>query len=148
MKNNSSNQLGYTLIELLAVIALIAIIILLTTPAIREVKNRVIEGSLRSSASGLIRSAKIYYEKYMSENYVDPETTSNLTYNEFQINNGKILDSQGHTLSYEGKLPQTGFVRIYQDGSISIKIVNNKFVACKSNTEDKIISGKKEEKCK
>ena len=148
MKNNLSNKSGYTLLELLAVIALIAIIILLTTPAIGEVKNRAIEGSLRSSASGLIRSAKIYYEKYMSENYVDPETTSNLTYNEFQINNGKILDSQGHTLEYEGKLPETGFVKIYQDGSIAIKIVDNKFAACKSNTEDKITTGNKNEICK
>ena len=52
---------AFTLIELLAVVVILAVISLILVPVVSNVINNARIASLRSSAYGILESSKIYY---------------------------------------------------------------------------------------
>lgn len=70
---------GYTLIELLAVIVILAVIALIATPTILRVVDNAKRGANKSSAYGIIEASRLYYtESLVKENNSEFDGKTNL----------------------------------------------------------------------
>ena len=61
------NKKGMTLVELIAVIAIIGILAIMITPGIMAVRNNVLESSLKSKVSQIENAAKEYGQEHINE---------------------------------------------------------------------------------
>lgn len=114
MKKNK----GFTIVELLAVIVILAVIALITTPMILNVIKNAKKGALKDSVYGLTQTANLYYA---SNDVIETE--------EF-VCNETGCKSENNSLKYKGKI-KSGRIKIYSDGKISICIENEKYAAIK-----------------
>lgn len=118
---------GFTLVELLAVIVVLAIIAVIAVPQILAIVNSSDMGTFKDSATGLLESAELYYTRYAGQE-MELDLSDEATVKE---------------LSFKGKAPDGGMLYINKEGSMAIKMYNNKFCAYKyiDDVEVSVIEG-------
>ena len=118
---------GFTLVELLGVIVVLAILSLITIPIISNVVNDVRIKSLQSSAYGLIEASNLYYvSKGVNTTIRFDKTEEKDTLKE---------------LSYKGVVKE-GTVIIDKIGKVTVCITDGKNSAYKNNNENKVTTVK------
>ena len=111
---------GFTLVELLAVIVILAIITLIATPMILGVIEKVNKSAAIQSANGIMDAA----EKYMIESMITGADSSR-------------FDFPDETrLSYKGKKPESGTLLVDEDGNMSITLKINGYCVRKRFLEE------------
>ena len=120
----------FTLIELLAVIVLLAIIALIATPIVLNLINTARKGAFARSAEGVLKASKLYYTSSLVEEV-------NTTTQEFTCDNKECLSEDGTKLDVDGNMGE-GIVTITSDGKISFELGNGTYCAEKEEDSDKI----------
>lgn len=116
---------GFTLIELIAVIVIIGIIALIITPISLNVIEESRKNAFKTSLSGLINSAKIYYSE-QTKGAIFTGKTFDFSYDISE------LDTKGKGFN-EGNLI------IDEDGLISFRLTNGSYCGVKEKTSNDII---------
>ena len=127
------NQKGVTLVEVLAVIALIAIVGTITVPFINNIIVNARKDALVDSAYGLVDAAKQY-----RVNAIANRTTRSLSVdytNKVNVN----------ALKTNGKLPDAGSLQMDKDGNITLALWSDKAKTCvtKASNSSKVIKSDK-----
>ncbi len=128
---------AFTLIELLAVIVILAVIALIATPIVLSILTKIRKSAFQDSAYGIMEAAKSYFaETILEEN--DPVDQV------FSFEEGATNE-----LSYNGSKPKGGILTLSKSGEIGLAIHNNEWCAIKGKTENnvKLIKYEKD-KCK
>ena len=114
------NQKGFTLVELLAVIIILAIIAVIATPIILNTIENAREGAARDSAVGVINAAR--------ETYAEAQLNSSFDANDLTATFPDDLTLGGKEIKLSGEKPSEGTVTIdLSDGTEKITIANLKF---------------------
>ena len=113
---------GFTLIEVLAVFALIGVVALVITPMGINVYNSAREKTVLMTAERLVEATDTYIKNYEIE-YGKPLLNAIL-----EIKNHEI---ENNPLELSGKLPQSGMIYI-KDGSVAIVIYDSGICAYKN----------------
>ncbi len=128
---------GFTLVELLAVIVVLAVIALIVTPTILKVIDNARIGAFRSSSHGIVNAAKQSYLLQQSS-----EESPNLT--EYQYTNGKKIRVRGNIdIDYKGSDPSSGTLLINNDGKVAIALYQDGYCALKTYENGQIKLEKK-----
>jgi len=128
------NKKGFTLVELLAVIVILAIIALIATPVILNVIEKSKKGAAKNSALGYTEAV----EKQIAINLLDEDTINEITDGVYTVN-----ELTNKKVKVKGDKPSEGWVEIEkkQVVSYSIKIgdyvitYNNKKIETTKNGE-------------
>jgi prepilin-type N-terminal cleavage/methylation domain-containing protein len=137
MKNNSA----FTLIELLAVIVILAIIALIATPLILDVISEARKGAFQNSAYGIVEAGEMGFAKDMLKG-TEGEVT--FTYTD-GVEQSSVLGKQ---LDYKGTKPRSGTVVVNSSGQVAIAIHDGTYCAEKTYEENVVsISSKSAEDC-
>ncbi len=134
--SNIKNK-AFTLIELLAVIVILAVIALIATPIILSILTKVRKSAFQDSAYGIMEAAKSYFaETILEENNPVDQVFS-------------FEDGATNGLSYNGSKPKGGILTLSKSGEIALAIHNNEWCAIKSKTDTNVRLIKYEkDKCK
>ena len=116
---------GFTLVELLAVIVILAVIALISTPMIINVIEGSKKGALKDSAYGLLEAADIYYAEHVGGNKKT----------EFTFEDGKQTSIE--QLGYKGYV-EKGSLNLYSDGKVALCISDGKYAAIKNVDEEEV----------
>lgn len=103
---------GFTLIEMLAIIIILAVIATITIPVVNNLISNAEKGSARNSAHGLVKAAGYYYQRTVMKNESE-----------------RKFDGVTDVLPYldlEGTKPDKGKVYINQDGDVALAVIYNK----------------------
>lgn len=103
---------GFTLVELLAVIVILAIVALIAVPVIYEQVNKSKRGAAESSCYALEQSATNFFTLSLAQN---KEAVEYL----FECNGGVCVSPYG-PLELRGKIPSSGKFKIKSDGTLEI----------------------------
>ena len=127
------NEMAFTLIELLAVIVILAIIALIATPLAINVIEDAKKNAFKNTAYGLIDAVKLHHaEHYLNENVQDYE----------------FVFPEADGLVYSGTVPDGGILRMTADGKISLAIYHDKWCVTKGvKDNDVVISKYEDNKC-
>ncbi len=111
---------AFTLIELLAVIVILAVILTIAIPRVLNVIEESDKESFRLTGESLIRGAKdrLVYDM--------EETVEGKTYT---IEDGAFV---GDSIPITGELPENGVINVTREGLTSIAISNDKWCAKKT----------------
>lgn len=104
--------LGFTLVELLSIIVILAIIATITIPIVIDFINDAKKGTAMNSAHGLVKAANYYYQKTIMKD-------------ESERNFNGSTDVLPY-LELEGNKPDKGKVYINEDGEIALAVIYNK----------------------
>ena len=126
---------GFTLVELLAVIVILAIISIITIPMIGNVIDESKKKSLEQSASGLIEAAS-YYK-------ISHEGVTEFVFDE----NKKGETIKGDKLEYKGNIEGTGKLYIDKNGDISLCLVDDKYYVYKNYNSGIYVGEVKDNSC-
>ena len=126
---------GFTLVELLAVIVVLAIISIITIPMIGNVIEESKKKSLEQSVSGLVESAS-YYK-------ISHEGVTEFVFDE----NKKGETLRGDKLEYKGNIEGTGKLYIDKNGDISLCLVDDKYYAYKNYNSGIYVGEVKDNSC-
>ena len=126
---------GFTLVELLAVIVILAIISIITIPMIGNVIEESKKKSLEQSVNGLVESARYYS--------IDNDGTYEFLFDE----NKKGETINGESLDYRGSIDAEGKLYLDNDGNISICVYNDKYYAYKNYNSGIVIGNRSEDNC-
>ena len=121
---------GFTLVELLAVIVILAIVALITTPIVLKIINVARKGAFTRSAEMVLKASKLYY----AGNQLNMDEGEDLI---FSCDNIKCV-AQNKSLNISGNMG-TGNIIIKNNGDISFDLTNNTFCAVKYENSNKII---------
>lgn len=120
---------GFTLVELLAVIVILAIIALIATPVILNVIEKSKKGAAENSAQGYIEAV----EKQQARNLLDEDTTNDITDGVYKVNDLTIKE-----VKVKGDKPSEGWVEIEKKQVVSYSIKIGEYVV-KYNKKNKKI---------
>lgn len=127
---------GFTLIEFLAVVILLATIIVILIPIILRIAQKWRKNTFQDSIYGIVESAKILYTESMLEGGLSENK-------KMSFKNGKPKE-----LLYKGEIPKGGEIELNPKGEIRLALHNKEWCAIKSFTENKITLVKyKKEDC-
>ena len=118
MKKNNA----FTLVELLAVVVVLAVVSLIAIPVITGIIKNTEKGALKSSATGLLESANMYYNLKTMKGNFDKEV-------EFTIING--VQTSEEKLDYKGSV-KNAYLTIFLEGEVALCVDNGKYSATKS----------------
>lgn len=122
------NKKAFTLVELLGVIALLAVIAMIVTPVVIKILNDSRKEAFLDNANMLRKAAENYY----MENELSGDMLPLLvTYNDQNVSYCKNKPS----LSYSGKNPYSGNIYINTSGEIEMKIYDNATGNCAVKTK-------------
>ena len=130
------NKKAFTLVELLAVIVILAIIALIAVPIVLNQIEIAKKKALENSAYGIIEAGRyLYMEDFLTE------VGNNNTRYDFEIVNQKFVNikNANQVLAFNGKMPKNGTLQINSDGKTAIAICDDKYCACKGITDTKVI---------
>lgn len=100
---------GFTLIELLAVIIVLSVVAIIATPKVLNVIDEAKASTNKSSAYGILDSAKLYYAESMFDNIKSAKVSALINiYNE-------VITS--------GKKPENGELYVNSNGSTALSII-------------------------
>ena len=122
-------QKGFTLIELLAVIIIIAVVALITIPTILNIVENAKKSALEDSAYGIVSAAEYYYSNHLLKSKGEAFVEKS-----FVFVDSKNVDD----LSFKGKVPKEGNVKIDSEGKVELKINDGNWCATKAVSEDEI----------
>ena len=127
---------AFTLLELLAVIVVLAIIALIVSPFVSKAIRQAKKDSFKNSAYGIISAAELYYGGKM----VNQDFTTTL----ISIQNKEISPQ---TFKYKGSKIEKGYIEIDEKGKIKMYLWNEGFCAKKdfNKNEVEITTDKKDE---
>lgn len=111
---------GFTLVELLAVIVIIAVIALITTPIVLGAIQDAKENALKDTAHGLVTAAGTYQAEMQGLN-----KNSALT-----INYKTSSAEQKSLLKTKGKLPDAGELKIDNNGKVTFALWSDDAKVC------------------
>ena len=114
------NKNGFTLVELLSVIVIIAIIALITTPIVLNVVQSSRENAFKDTAHGLVLAAGTYQAEQQALNR---DTT-------LTINYATSSDSEKNLLKTKGTLPDAGELSIDEKGKVTLALWSNDARVC------------------
>ena len=115
---------GFTLLELLAVIVVLAVIALIVTPFVTKAIDEAKKGAFKNSVYGIIDAAELYYASNLENRDEIPD-----------------IDVTTNTLKYKGEKPTSGLVRYDTEGKIKTLIIKGNNCAYKDFTEADIRIG-------
>ena len=113
---------AFTLVELLAVIVILAIIALISTPIILGIIDKARRGAFEDSAYGIFDAGRQYYIKQM----VKPEGVGNQT----------IVFPKAEGLKFSGERPDGGFLEVNSDGYMYLYMYNEEYCAKGESTSN------------
>ena len=113
---------GFTLVELLAVIVVLAIIALIAVPVVINIIKSAQRGAFKSSAYGILESAKIYY---LSGKVQSKDVLSRIDVVQKDENDKYILE-------YNGEKPESGVIVFDSNGKSALAIKKGTFCASKN----------------
>lgn len=123
---------AFTLVEVLAVIIIIAIVATITIPLILNVIDESKKGAFKNSAYGIVKAAELSYTKdVLSGN------TKELSFT--YIDGNEISSVKDRKLEYKGNKPEKGIVIVNEKGQVGLAIQSEKWCAQKSFTESEVI---------
>ena len=122
---------GFTLIELLAVLLILTIIALITTPIVTNVLENSRKDTFESSVEQLINIAKMDYNEYGRINSVT------YSYNNDNFICSKCNNGSNLTLDYSGSLKASGNFT-YNGKNVNGTITGTEFTATISNSNVEI----------
>jgi prepilin-type N-terminal cleavage/methylation domain-containing protein len=114
---------GFTLVELMSVIIILAIVALITVPVVLGIVKDNDRKALEQSVNGLVEGAKIYNARNL-----------NSELQTFDLSDSSVIT----TLDIKGKLPDEGTLTINADGEISVSAKKGKYCAYKAFNNKKI----------
>lgn len=124
-------QKAFTLIELLAVIIILAVIALIAVPIIGNIIEDFKENALKDSAYGLVEASNIYYTKTLDNELTEPVSFD-------FVDNNQTSEAK---LDFKGKI-NNGKVILNTDGNVVLCISDGKYYAYKEITESDVVTGK------
>ena len=92
---------GFTLVELLATIVVLAVISLITVPMITGVIEKTKKGAFKDSVYELFDAASIYYAQHMTEHLINNELI-------FVCDSEKCKTQSNGELKFKGQVPESG----------------------------------------
>ena len=126
---------GFTLVELLAVIVILAVISIITIPMIGNVIDESKKKALEQSVSGLVEAANYF-------------TISNDGVYEFVFDENKKGETiKGEQLDYKGSIEGTGKLYIDKNGDISLCLVDDKYYVYKNYNSGIYVGEVKDNNC-
>lgn len=84
---------GFTLVELIAVIVILALLVIITTPAYDSISNSIRTRNYESKKSTIKSETLKYVEKYLKDKVYDGDTTNSII--KLNINNENKIDESG-----------------------------------------------------
>ena len=125
---------GFSLVELLATIVVIAVISLIAVPVVNGIIERSRKASFLRSAENVNKISKNYYIE-------NSEKFSNIDEINFNCNNkeciSKDLDDKNSNLGVEGLMGE-GYVKIYDNGNVEFLLSNGKYCAEKNPNKEEV----------
>ena len=128
---------GFTLVELLAIILILAIIALITVPMIITLIRNARKSVFKSNAEQVLSASKMYYSKNITDDGVIIEIRENQV-NKLQYMNDTTNSEALPGFHMKGKLPQKGKITITDDGKIAFDLYNGDFCAYKTEEANTI----------
>lgn len=131
---------GFTLVELLAVIVILAVIALITTPIITGILRDSQKEAFKDSVSSLIKVTQNYYAgiTYNDEGLLPVK----ITYNN-KTPTAKGIDKNNtckaiskNILDYSGENPDSGSILITKEGKVSFALYNKNLNTCVQKGEN------------
>ena len=111
---------GFTLIETLAVIIILAILSLILTPMIQEIIKSSKKKAFRESVDGVIVSSEYYVSDYVLANINDP------TYPIVITCNGTTCEAEdGTVITFKGEVPVSGKIILASPGVSIADLISN-----------------------
>jgi len=117
-------ELGFTLVEMMAVIILLGVVSLVAIPQVNKIIRNTRMSVFKDSAYGVIRAGELYYRNK-------------------EINREPLIDTtfvfpNATGLEINGDVPKSGKMVITSDGSIKLAISNGKYCARKDYDDSKV----------
>ena len=128
---------GFTLVELLAIILILAIIALITVPMVITLIRNARKSVFKSNAEQVLSASKMYYSKNITDDGVIIEIRDNQV-NKLQYMNDTSNSEALPGFHLKGKLPQKGKITITDDGKIAFDLYNGDFCAYKTEEANTI----------
>ncbi len=111
---------GFTLIETLAVIIILAILSLILTPMIQEIIKSSKKKAFRESVNGVIVSSEYYVSDYIMSKIDDPEYPIVITCN------GTTCEAEdGTVITFKGEVPVSGKIILASPGVSIADLISN-----------------------
>ena len=121
---------GFTLIEILGVIVVLAVIAFITTPVILGVIEKSKKESYRNSIYGIMESANIYLANHLTSIGRTKEIA-------FTCNGINCSNEEGESLDFKGTVPKSGTFYLNGAGEVTVESVyNGKYYA--NTVDDKV----------
>ncbi len=125
------NRNGLTLIELLAVIVILAVATSIVSLIIMNVIEDSKKGALKDSAYGILKAGELRVAKSQDLNDYT----------------GEIIDITDGTLEYKGTIPNAGIIVIRHDGKMKLEMNHDKWCITKDYEEPEVTFTKKTSDC-
>ncbi|MDD4718711.1 MAG: type II secretion system protein [Bacilli bacterium] len=123
---------GFTLVELLAVIAILGMIAVIVIPSVTKTIKRAERETFESHIRGIIRATTYEFKNLEMIGEILPETI-------YTFENGtETSNVAGSKLEYDGDAIQNGVVKINSDGKVSLALYNDDWCATKKYTSNNI----------
>ena len=122
------NKKGFTLVELLAVIIVLAVVAVISIPVIGNLIDKAKKDMLKDTAINLVESGKIYYSNVLMENSEGLILSKKFT-----------IGDNINELDFKGKLPSSGYVEISRKGNVSVAVSNGTYCAKKEFYDTEIV---------
>ena len=120
---------GFTLVELLGVIVVLAIIALITTPVVLGIIESTKKGAFVDSVYGLIETTNIYYTKNIQNIKKEKRFSCN----------GNACVNGNDTLSFKGKVPVGGSITIKEDNATLVEYITDGVYCAYGTLNDLIV---------
>ncbi|MBQ9011303.1 MAG: type II secretion system protein [Bacilli bacterium] len=136
---------GFTLVELLAVIVILAVVALITTPLILNVINDARKKGAEDKAWGTIDAVKLAYTEAQYGSTAPALTSSGITVTFTKSGTTLSNDSEtrlGKAVKVSGDIPESGTVTIAENGTITCSNLkfSNQGTFCCSTTDGMTMS--------
>ena len=129
MKKNKKKK-AFTLIELLAVIMILAIISLIVTVSIGRLIDNARKETYKESVRGIIRSAELYMGKYVLANHKDPVYPIVFTCD------GNTCSNGADKLDFNGEVPKSGTLTLIDHKTVKAEYLSSgRYCASGTKTE-------------
>ncbi len=128
------NAKGFSLVELLMVLAVLALVLLIITPWVLTAINDARKGAFSASSYGLVKTAENhYYRRTVNGNSIEEVV--------YKFNNGAQSTPVPATmapLDYSGERPKRGKIVVTEEGEIYMALKNGLFCSYKSYDESEV----------
>ena len=118
------NKKGFTLIELLAVIVLLGIIAMITTPVVLNAINNSKRQSLQDTGYSIVQAATSYQAELQQQG---KKST-------FSLDFSKSADRS--ILDIKGELPDAGYVEVEASGKVALALWSDKIDTCVTKSKN------------